>query len=303
MRNKTALPQLALFAAAIIWGSSFVVMKDTVDIFSTNTILALRFGTGALLLALVFMKRLRAINIDYIKKGAVVGIFTYLGYVFQTYGLMSTTPGKNAFLTAIYCVLVPFLSWLLYKKKPDKYNIIAAFVCLVGVGLISLKGNLTIGIGDLLTLIGGVLFTFQVVTLSEGSQGKDIIPFSVIVFATAFIPSLIMALLFEQFPAVIPTGTYWGMAFLIIFPTCVSLCLQAYGQRGTPATMASLILCLESVFGAITSLIVGQEKMSLRLGAGFIVIFVAVVISETKLSFLKKKKPALNSEEAGTERQ
>ena len=96
----------------------------------------------------------------------------YLGYIFQTYGLTHTTPGKKRFLTAVYCVIVPFLVWLLYKQKPDKYNITAAFLCLLGIGLVSLKGDFSIGIGDLLTLVGGVFFALQVVTLNAGSAAR-----------------------------------------------------------------------------------------------------------------------------------
>lgn len=290
MKNNRFLPQLALLIAAVIWGTSFVVMKNTVDIFPVNTLLAIRFGLGALILAVLSVKKLRRINKEYIIKGSVVGIFMYLGYIFQTYGLTHTTPGKNAFLTAVYCVIVPFLVWLLYKQKPDKYNITAAFLCLLGIGLVSLKGDFSIGIGDLLTLVGGVFFALQVVTLNAGSRGKDTILFTVVIFTASFIPALIGALCFETFPAEIPPDSIWGMGYLVVFATCLALTLQTFGQRSTPAPGAAILLSLESVFGVLTSLIVGEETMTLRLGIGFLVIFIAVIVSETKLSFLWRKK-------------
>ena len=120
--KKTA-PKLALFMSALIWGSSFIVMKSTVDAIPIFTLLAIRFTAAFVILRLVFIKRLKKIRLDDIWKGAVIGFCLFAAYVTQTIGITDTTPGKNAFLTAIYCVIVPFLFWLVNKTKPDKFNI------------------------------------------------------------------------------------------------------------------------------------------------------------------------------------
>lgn len=128
----------ALFSAALIWGSSFFVVKDTVDAIPPNFLLAVRFTVGCIVLALIFHKRLKEIDREYLWKGAVIGLCLFAAYSSQTIGITDTTPGKNAFLTAVYCVIVPFLFWMVNKTKPDIYNIAAALLCLTGIGMVSL---------------------------------------------------------------------------------------------------------------------------------------------------------------------
>ncbi|MGL6292825.1 EamA family transporter [Eubacterium aggregans] len=111
--------KITLFAAALIWGSSFFVMKNVVDVFPPSLILAIRFPIGFVLLSLFFFKRLKNLNWEYLKIGAVIGFFLALAYGIQTLGLTDTTPGKNAFLAVVYCVIVPFLYWIVDKRRPD----------------------------------------------------------------------------------------------------------------------------------------------------------------------------------------
>ena len=105
--KKLAKPML--FVAAFIWGSSFFVMKNTLDAVPTFYLLAIRFTAGAVLLGLACWNKWKALRRDYLWRGAVMGAFLFLAYSIQTFGLMGTTPSKNAFLTAVYCVIVPFL--------------------------------------------------------------------------------------------------------------------------------------------------------------------------------------------------
>ena len=149
-----------LFAAAFIWGSSFFIMKNALDAMPVQYLLAIRFTVGALLLALICGKKWRGVTADYLWRGAVIGGCLYLAYSIQTYGLALTTPSKNAFLTAVYCVLVPFLYWLLAGVRPDRYNILAALLSVTGVGLVSLSGDLTVNLGDALTLLCALLTAY-----------------------------------------------------------------------------------------------------------------------------------------------
>ena len=132
---KFATPLIIL--ATIIWGSSFVVMKSSVDVLPTFWLLAIRFSFAALVLAVVFIRRWKVMDRHYLIGGTVMGFCLFVAYAFQTYGLEQTTPGKNAFLTAVYCVIVPFLYWIVAKRRPDKFNVIAALLCIIGIGLVS----------------------------------------------------------------------------------------------------------------------------------------------------------------------
>ena len=139
-KTMKLLAKPMLFAAALIWGTSFFIMKNALDVMPVFFLLAVRFTAGAVLLALVCWKKWKDFTPDYLWRGAVIGGFLFLAYSVQTFGLALTTPSKNAFLTAVYCVIVPFLTWAVVKTRPDRYNIAAALLCVTGVGLVSLTG-------------------------------------------------------------------------------------------------------------------------------------------------------------------
>ena len=289
-----------LFAAAFIWGSSFFIMKGAVDVIPTFYLLAIRFTGGALLLSLVCWKKWRELTRDYFWRGAVIGGFLFLAYSIQTFGLMGTTPSKNAFLTAVYCVLVPFLYWAVMRRRPDRYNILAAVLCVSGVGLVSLTDALTVTWGDALTLVCAFFYAAHIVAVAKVSPGKDIYLLTVFQFAWAAVYAWICGLLFQQFPplSVFRPDVIVQLAYLTLMATTVALLFQNVGQVWSDPASASVILSLESVFGVLCSVIFYGDPVTGRLLAGFALIFVAVVCSETKFQFLrrKKEKTALSSE-------
>jgi len=286
--TRSVASKLALFGAAVIWGGSFLIVKNSMDVMQPHMLLAFRFTIGTLLLGTIFRKKLKLINKDYLLKGGLIGVCLFLAYSLQTIGLIDTTPGKNAFLTAIYCVLVPFLLWALDKKKPDRYNIIAAVITIIGIGLVSLNSGFSVGRGDTLTLASGALYAFHVIFVSKFGKDKDPILLTIIQFAYAAVFSWIIALLFEDFPTQWSLQTISGLFYLAVFATSVALLLQNVGQKYTKPAPASIILSLEAVFGVLFSVIFYHEQITLKLLAGFLFIFIAVIISETKLSFLTR---------------
>lgn len=296
------LPKLALFMAAFIWGSSFFIMKDTVDVFPPYILLGIRFTIASILLGIIFFKRLKQINFDYVCKGAVIGLLLFLAYSTQTIGITETTPGKNAFLTAVYCVIVPFLFWLVDRSKPDRYNFFAAFICISGIGLVALKGDFSIGYGDAFTLLGGFLYAGHMVSVAKLGKEKDPIILTILQFAFAALFSWCIGLAFEEFPGSWGTDNLIGLLYLAIFATAAALLFQNVGQKWTHPSAAAIILSLESVFGVLFSIVFYGEQLTGRLTMGFLMIFIAVVVSETKLSFIKDMfNPRKNHKKAANE--
>ena len=289
MMRKLAKPML--FAAAFIWGSSFFIMKDALDALPVQYLLAIRFTTGAVLLGLLCWKKWRGFTRGYLWRGAVIGGFLYLAYSIQTYGLAQTTPSKNAFLTAVYCVLVPFLYWAFARVRPDRYNVLAALLCVAGVGLVSLTGDLTVTTGDALTLVCAVFYASHIVAVAKVSPEKDIYLLTVFQFAFAGLYAWVGGALFETFPAQALTRpeVLLPLAYLAVMATTVALLFQNVGQVWSDPASASVILSLESVFGVLCSVLFAEDRVSGRMLAGFALIFVAVVCSETKFAFLRKK--------------
>ena len=287
--NNPTGGRLALLTAAVIWGSSFIVMKDTVDHIPVFQLLAIRFTLAGLLLALLFRKRLMTSGKQLLSHGAVCGVLLLSAYATQTFGLMTTTPGTNAFLTAVYCVMVPFMAWGFHRKRPTSYNWVAAVLCIAGIGLISLSGDLSIGLGEGMTLLSGVFYALHIMALSHFGERDDPVALTIVQFAVVALLSWAATLLTER-GAAFPAPAVWPqLLYLTVFATAATLVLQSVGQSLTPPSQSAILLSLESVFGVLFSVMLGKESLTLQLGCGFALIFVSVIISETQLAFLRRK--------------
>lgn len=287
MRLSPRLGRIALFSAALIWGSSFFVMKDAVSGVPVFLLLAFRFTVGCGLLSVVFWQKWKKCSRRLLFHGLVVGVLLFAAYTAQTYGLKETTPGKNAFLTAVYCVLVPFVNWLLLRRRPSRWNWIAAVMCLGGIGLVSLDGSLTMNRGDALTLLGGVFYALHLVAVSRYGEEDDAVLLTTVQFGASALCCWLCHGLFETMP-VFPENAWVELIYLAVFATTIALLLQNVGQSVTPAAQASILLSLESVFGVLFSVICYGETVTPRLVLGFLLIFLAVVASETQFSFIKR---------------
>ena len=262
------------------------MMKNVLANVPTLYILAFRFCGAALILLPACARKLKKLDGAYLRCGALMGAAILLGYVFQTYGLRLTTPGKNAFLTSVYCVIVPFLYWLFIKKKPDRCNAAAAVICVAGIGFISLDSTLSIGTGDLLSIVCGFFFALHIVFTSRFVAQRDPMVLAMLQFFTAGAAALVCAFIFESPPSGAGSADILTLVFLTVVCTAGCLLLQVFGQKYTPPSQAAVILTLEAVFGVLASVILLHEVLTLQLIAGFALTFAAVIISETKLGFL-----------------
>ena len=289
--KKYIWSKIALFVAALIWGSTFVVVKDATATMSTSFILALRFSIGSLVLILIYYKRLNIVDKSYLKGGLVMGITLFLSFWMQVFGLtLDTTPGKSAFLCAIYCVIVPFLYWIAIKESPDKYNFIAAFICIIGIGLVSLNENIYITGGDLITILSGFFGAANIIATSIYCKNKDALILTILQLSVVGILSWIVVIITNGFPTEYTKTAVFGVIYLGIFATAIGLLFQSIGIKHTNPSSAALILSLESVFGVIFSIMFYNEQITTKLAIGFVFISIAVIISETKLNFCKKKE-------------
>lgn len=288
--NKANLGRTCLILTTLIWGSSFVILKSALDSITPLWVLAIRFSGAAILMLIACLPRLKKLDKRYVTGGCLMGLCLSAAYILQTYGLVYTTPGKNAFLTTTYCVLVPFLYWIISSKRPDKYNIIAALVCLVGVGLVCLGNDLSINIGDMLTILCGLFYGLHIIVTSRTAENRDPVLITMLQFATAAVICFIGAVLFEPAPHDIGTGTWLSIAYMTFICTGLCYILQTVGQKYTPPSQTAVILTLESVFGSAISVILGVESLTFNIALGFCLIFTAIITSETKLDFLNKKR-------------
>ena len=285
--KKLAKPMIVL--ATLIWGSTFFILKDTLDDVDLMFLLAFRFTLAAGILALVFWRRWKGLDLGCVWRGGAMGALLFAAYAVQNYGLMDTTPGKNAFFTAVYCVIVPFLYWGVDKLPPTRWNVLAAVLCVAGIGLVSWDGGVSLTGGDLLTLCGGLLYACHIVAVSKFSQGRDIFLLTVLQFAVTAACCWVGTLFTRGLPVDgLPARAWWVLLYLAVAATALALLFQNLGQKYTDPSSAALLLALEAPFGVAFSVLFGAESPAPLMYLGFFLIFLAIVCSETQFKFLRR---------------
>lgn len=288
---KKYIGEVGLFAIAIIWGSGFIGTKLALDggLTAIQT-LTLRFFIASIILGIVFFKKIKEnITKESLIAGALLGLFSFMGFVTQTVGLVYTTVSKNAFITTANVVIVPFIGFILYRRKLDKIGVISSLMAFVGIGVLSLEPDLSINLGDFLTFLCAIAFAFHIFFTGEFSRKYDSYVLVVTQFVVAFILSFILQMISGQGRLDTTPLAFMGALYLGIFSTAVAFLLQTISQSKVDQTKAAIILSTESVFGTVMSVIIFHEILTTRMIIGCIIIFSSIIISETKLSFLKKK--------------
>lgn len=285
--------KLMLVAMALIWGYSFLTMKTVLDTVPTFMLLACRFLLSAVIMFIIFRKRIKAhFNREYLGFGVLMGCVIWSAYAAQTLGLVDTTPGKNAFLTGTYCILVPFIALILFKERVTKWHIASALLCLVGVGFVALD-NFSIQMGDLMTLVGAVFFAVDMAVVGHIGRTRDVSVLTSWMFLFVGLFSLAATTAFEpRVPAEQWTPEIVGqLVFLAVVCTTIGLLLQNQALSHVPPATGSLLLSLESPSGVLFSVLMAGEVLTGKLIFGFVLIFLSIVLSETHFSFLRKWFP------------
>lgn len=276
----------SLLFVALIWGGGFVVIKDALQDISPFYMMALRFVLAFLLMTILFARSIRKTKKSDLVAGAIIGFFLFAAYGSQTVGLQYTTAGKQAFLTGANVVMVPFLYWMLSKKRPDLYAIAGAFMCLFGIGLLTLQNGLAISRGDTLTLASAFFFACHITAVGFFAKKSDPVVLSILQTGYAAIIFVVCAVLFEPPLRHISSGATAAIAYQVLLSTLAAVLIQNVAQKYTTSTHAAIILCLESVFGSLLAVLFLGDVFSGKMIIGCVLIFAAIITSETRLSFL-----------------
>jgi drug/metabolite transporter (DMT)-like permease len=279
---------LSLALVALVWGSTFVVVKRALTEISTVYFLALRFGLASVCMLLIFMPAFiragRATVRKGLQGGAAAGLLLWLGYLLQTFGLKFTTAGKSGFLTGLYIVLVPPLGALVYGRWPQ-FRELAAIV-IAGTGMVvmtfpSLSGKMAVNLGDLLTIGCAVAFAGHILVLSHYAKRGQVQAVALGQILTAALLST-GSLLLERPAATWSSKVIFALVLTAIFATAVAFAIQTWGQRYTTATRTALIFALEPVFALATAVLVGNEPLTASALTGGALIMTGVLAVELK---------------------
>ncbi len=279
---------LALAFVTLIWGSTFVVVKEALGDASPLVFVTFRFTFAFLLLAALFHRRLLHNSSGILPAGIVTGGFLCGGYVFQTMGLQYTTPTKSAFITAMSVVLVPLLVVALFRQRLRAPAVVGVAVAFCGLYFLTMpSGKLVAEMGDLLTLVCALGFAGHIVAVGHYAPRHDVAALAVwqVGAAAAF---AILATPLAHFSGIEHAELVWtprlilALAITAGLATALAFSLQTWAQRFTTPTHTAIIYTLEPVFAALTSYLILAERFGSRalLGAGLV--FAGVLVAELR---------------------
>lgn len=273
MSNRAAY--VALITAAVLFGTTFVVVKDTVEAFPPLAFVGWRFVIGAGVLLVLAVPR----NVRIWQDGAIAGLWLLMGFAFQTAGLVTTGASNSALITGLYVVLTPVLGSLWRRKAPSSWVVVASVLAVIGMALLTVTEDFTVGAGDLLTLMCAVGFAGHIIYLSISAHRHPVIPFTAVQLAVTGIGGLMLSAVFEGLP--VPTDREWpALVVTGVGVSAIAFLLQVWAQTRVGADRAAIVLTAEPVFGVIAAAVLIGERLTASgwVGAGLIMVAIQLVL-------------------------
>jgi drug/metabolite transporter (DMT)-like permease len=260
-------------------------MKDALTRQNVYSFLASRFILAAAFMWIYKPKSLSGLDPKFIKRATLAGVLLCSGFAFQTFGLTQTTVSNTGFITGLYLVFTPLISWLLLKRDIFKVQWLAVFLATVGLYFISYNG-VSVGKGEILVLFSALLFAGQIVALSEWSDGKN-------TYALTLIQIIVSAVIFSALSFIDgfqppPDNEVWlAILFSAFFATFLGFLIQTKAQSVMSATAAGVLLAMETPFALFFGLFFDNDPLTLRIitGGSLVLIAIALIIwSDSKYS-------------------
>ena len=285
----------ALLFNTLIWGGTFALIKNAFTDVSPLLFLGLRFGLATLIFLPFVYSQLRNTNKKTLIAGAILGIFYFTGFATQSVGLNLTSATKSGFITGTFVIFIPILQLIIERRKPKWFNLVSVFLVLVGLVMLSSKGDNTIdffkqlgsdfNFGDLLTLICALLFAFQVVYVDVFTKKYDYLPMVFVqllitglggfIFSFIFSISALVEIRFTMNMSVVSAILYTS-----IFASIIATVIQLKYQKFVSPTKAGIIFSIEPIFAAVFAYFLLSEKISNFGLVGCVVIFIGLIVSE-----------------------
>ena len=280
-RRLTA--DLSLLIITVIWGVTFVTVKTALQDIGVFSFLAIRFFIAFLFLALIFLRRWSRLDWPTFKAGAVLSLWLFAGYAFQTVGLLYTSASNAGFITGLTVVLVPCLAALFARRIPGPGTVAAVLLAVSGLGLLTLSVTFSFNFGDILVLFCAVSFALQIFLLGRYAPLYDTSLLAMLQIGITGLLSAVVALAFEPFSLHIAPGVWTALAITAIPATSLAFLVQTWAQARMPAVHAAVIFALEPVFTALFAALALGERLSAREAGGGGLVLLGIVVSELRI--------------------
>jgi drug/metabolite transporter (DMT)-like permease len=289
MLSRHFRADLALGFTALIWGATFVVVKDALADVSVFVYIAVRFALAALVMAIFFRQSLRGLTRSSIWAGAQIGFFMFAGYAFQTTGLKFTSPSKAAFITGSSVVIVPLLLAVLSKRRVNAWIWAGALAALAGLYFLTVppEGFGGLNRGDPLVFGCAVMFAVHMIFINRYIAHHSVGALAVVqVATTAILATIALPLLSVtgvEHPSWVWSGTLvFAVLITALGSTAFGFSAQTWAQQYTSPTHTAILISLEPVFAALTSWLLAREHLGGRILLGATLIFAGILLAELK---------------------
>lgn len=277
--------ELGMLLVTLLWGTNFVAGKFAMeDGLSPNFYTAIRFCGAFVILTAIYWKRMSGITKKTLWAGGLIGIAVGVGYILQTIGLSMTTAAKTGFLTGLYVVLVPVLNSLWKRILPAKKEIAGVATATLGLAVLSLNRDFTMGFGDILVFISAVSFAISIILISHFASQEDPVVLAVLQVGVTAVLSFLLGIFTEPVPmGTVFTGqTVLVLGYSILFCTAINTVVQNVAQSQLSPITAALILVFEPVFAGFFAFLILGEALGLKELSGSFLIILGMLITLIK---------------------
>ena len=280
---SNVLPYLAITSIPILFGSYYIVTKIVNETIPVFWMAGLRMFF-AILGFLPFVKNLRRTDRHSLKYAFYLALIFFIGIIAQAEGLKTVTAGKSGFISGLFVILTPFLSWILFRTKIPRFLVIPISITLLGLFVMfydSTTQFFNVGIGELLNFVGAISIALHIVVLGKGIKKGDVFCMAFYQCVFMFLFSIIAALLFKQTYSFSEISTReWGLlVYLGIAAGTIPFLLQNWGQRTIKDSVAALIISVEPVFATFFGFLFGDEHLTWQIVIGGSIIFLGLIIT------------------------
>ncbi len=273
-----------LLLITIIWGYTFVTVKESLSIVPPFEFIGLRFLLASVVFLILFNKSIRlALTKEIAIAGLIAGIVFFAAYAFQTVGLQYTTATNAGFITGLFVVIVPFMSVFISHKFPQVSSFVAAGAAAIGLFLLTFHFNRNLNIGDILIFFCAIAVAYHMILLGKFSPLYD-------TYALVFIQMIVvsgLSFLFhfplEEFNSPLTPQIIWSLTITGVLASALALAVQTYAQKYISPTRTAIILTMEPVFAGVFGYILLAEKLSIINLIGALFIIIGILISETNI--------------------
>ena len=278
MRNRRLFASLMILTATLMWGLSYALQSMSADHLGSYTIVFFKGIGGIFLLLLILLRRQRS-KTQEIKAGLAIGLIAFLGCLLQQKGIELSTVSKASFITALYIVFVPLLE-MRSGKTIGARLLLAVGIALTGLYFLCVTESISLNLGDLLLLLGSFCFAVQIILTDRSLDSCDPLCLTMVSQLVISLLSGTLALVLEKPKAADLSQVILPILFLVFVSGALAQTIQNTFQKDTGASLASLLMSFESVFGALSGWLLLGQTLSLREGFGCLLVFLAILLAE-----------------------